>query len=177
MHLFWKHLGISLLWLLLSEILCLVLAVSVAILRASVLTNAAGLICGMTAHILLIGSCAAKIAQADAAAYQKSGIRTASIKPLLISVLLTVPSYLTYLILLVNADSVLWLNLFPLLNAPFIQIYRVLINGTEPFSAIAQTRRMLMLLPPLLTGISFFAGYYFRYLPQTAKADAIRSRK
>ena len=65
---------------------------------------------------------------------------------------------------------------FPLLNAPFLQIHRFLIAGTEPFSAIPLFRRMLMALPPLITGIAFFSSYQMRYLSKTAQDNAMRSR-
>ena len=176
MYHFRKHLGICMIRLLLSEILCLILAISFAILRASFLINMLGLVCGLTAHILLMQNCAAKIADADAKEHRVSGKQISVRKPLLLSAALTVPAFLTYLILCIRPDSILWLNLFPLLNAPFLQIHHFLIAGTEPFSAIPLFRRMLMALPPLITGIAFFSSYQMRYLSKTAQDNAMRSR-
>ena len=172
---FRKHLTACMIRLLLSELLCLVLAFSFAILRASLLTEMLSLLCGMLAHILLIGNCACDIADSDAS-HSHSEQHTVR-KPILLAAALMLPAYLSYLILFFQAESILWLNLFPLLNAPFLPVYRLLIAGTEPFSAISQTRRILMLLPPLITGISFFAAYRVRLITRKARANAIRSRK
>ena len=172
---FRKHLTACMIRLLLSELLCLVLAFSFAILRASLLTEMLSLLCGMLAHIPLIGNCACDIADSDAS-HSHSEQHTVR-KPILLAAALMLPAYLSYLILFFQAESILWLNLFPLLNAPFLPVYRLLIAGTEPFSAISQTRRILMLLPPLITGISFFAAYRVRLITRKARADAIRSRK
>ena len=172
---FRKHLTACMIRLLLSELLCLVLAFSFAILRASLLTEMLSLLCGMLAHIQLIGNCACDIADSDAS-HSHSEQHTVR-KPILLAAALMLPAYLSYLILFFQAESILWLNLFPLLNAPFLPVYRLLIAGTEPFSAISQTRRILMLLPPLITGISFFAAYRVRLITRKARADAIRSRK
>lgn len=175
MHHFWKHLGRCMIRLLLSEILCLILAVSFAILHASLITDLLSLLSGVLAHILLTGSIAAKIADEDAAGTPAD--QHTLCKPLLLSAALMLPAYLTYLILHLHAESILWLNLFPLLNAPFLQIHRYLIGGTEPFSAVPAVRRILMLLPPLITGLSFLIAYQYRLITRTAEANAIRSRK
>lgn len=176
MNHFGKHLLHGMLWLLGSEVLCLILAVSLAILRDHPVIRLIGLIFGIAAHVLLIGNCAQKAADEDAALYRTSGAQIRIIKPLLIGVCLTVPSYLTYLLLTVNPESILMLNLFPLLNAPFIQIYRFLIAGAEPFSAVAQSRRMLLLLPPVLTAIAYVTGFISKYYPAIAAHDARSNR-
>lgn len=169
---FGKHFAQSIVWLLLSEILCLILAFSVAILRNPVIVRGMGLLFGITAHILLTASCAQKAAAEDAVLYRTEGIRMQRKKPLLLAFCTMLPAYLTYLLLRLNADSVLMLNLFPLLNAPFIQLYRILIDNTEPFSAIPAARQMMMALPPLVTAASYFTGYQLKYLPELAKTDA-----
>ena len=86
------------------------------------------------------------------------------------------PACVTYLLLRLNPESTLMLNLFPLLNAPFIQIHRLLIDGAEPFSAVAPLRGWLMALPPLLTAAACFFGYELRYLRSCAAFDAKRNR-
>jgi len=169
---FCKHLTQSMVWLLLSEILCLILGVSVAILHNPVIVRGMGLLFGVTAHILLTASCAQKAAAEDAVLYRTEGIRMNAKKPLLLAFCTMLPAYLTYLLLRLNADSVLMLNLFPLMNAPFIQLYRILIDNTEPFSAIPASRQIMMALPPLMTAASYFIGYQFKYLPALAKTDA-----
>jgi hypothetical protein len=83
--------------LLLSELLCLVLAFSFAILRASLLTEMLSLLCGMLAHILLIGNCACDIADSDAS-HSHSEQHTVR-KPILLAAALMLPAYLSYLIL------------------------------------------------------------------------------
>ena len=176
MNHFGKHLMHGILWLIASEILCLILAVSLAILRDHPVIRLIGLVFGITAHVLLIWNCAQKAADEDTALYRRSGSRSRLLKPLLIGLILMIPAYLTYLLLAANPESVLMLNLFPLLNAPFLQIYRYLINGAEPFSAIAQGRRILMLLPPVLTAIAYVTGYITRYFPAVAAFDARSNR-
>ena len=171
---FGKHLVRCAAWLLLSEILCLVLAFSAAILGQKLPAQVIGLICGVSAHILLTGSCAQKCAQEDAVLYRTAGTRISPLKIILISVCAVVPAEVTYLLLCANRESILMLNLFPLLNASFLQIYRLLIRNTEPFSAIPAARRFSMALPPLITGAAWFTGYYLRYLPLLAKTDAGR---
>ena len=176
MKLFGKHLLHGMLWLLASEILCLILAVSLAILRDHAIMRIIGLVFGITAHVLLIGSCAQKAAGDDAVIYRTEGKKSKALKPVLISVLLTVPAEITYFLLCLHPESILLLNLFPLLNAPFLQIHRFLIDGTEPFAAIAAVRRHLMAFPPVITAVSYAAGYAMRYLPAAAGFDARSNR-
>ena len=171
---FGKHLVQCMVRLLLSEILCLVLAVSTAILGDKLPVQAVGLLCGVLAHSLLIGSCAQKCAAEDAVLYRTERIRISPWKVILTAVCAMIPAAVTYLLLCANPESILMLNLFPLLNAPFLQFYRMMIRNTEPFSAIAAGRRICMALPPLVTALSWVIGYWFRYIPETARADAGR---
>ncbi|MBQ8920865.1 MAG: hypothetical protein IJ060_01725 [Oscillospiraceae bacterium] len=168
---FWKSCGICMIWLVISELLCLILAFSFAIINTSWI-RWLSLLCGITAHCLLMGSCAQKIAQEDAALYRISRKRVSQKKPLLLAVFTVIPGVLLYLILMLNADSKLMLNLFPLLNSPYIQLHRLLIGGKEPFSAIAPLRRAVMALPPVITGAAFWVGYQVTYIPALAKMDA-----
>ncbi|MBR4199742.1 MAG: hypothetical protein IKQ91_00515 [Oscillospiraceae bacterium] len=169
---FGKHLLRCMIWLLLSEILCLVLAVSAAILGQKLPAQVLGLICGIAAHILLTASCAQKCAKEDAGLYRSAGKRISPCKVILIAVCALIPSELTYLLLCMNRESILMLNLFPLLNAPFLQFYRLMIQNTEPFFAIPAGRRLCMALPPLATSAAWFCGYYLSYIPALAKTDA-----
>lgn len=171
-----KHMLHGLLWLLGSEILCLILAFSLAILPDHPAVRIIGLIFGITAHILMIGSCAQRAAAEDVVMYRASKVRTRISKILLIAVILMLPSCITYLVLSANADSVLILNLFPLFNAPFIRIYQFLTGGREPFSAVPSAVRVFMALPPLITGAAYTVGYYSRYLPAVAALDARSNR-
>lgn len=165
---FWKHLLHGILWLCASEMLCLILAVSFAIIGNAAAIRIIALIFGVTAHILLIGSCAVKAAAEDAAFFRAAKTRTKIRKPLTIALILLLPAILTYILLTFNSSSVLMLNLFPLLNAPFIGIYYYLIGGAEPFSAVSSINRILMAFPPVLTAAAYLSGYYFRYLPEVS---------
>lgn len=177
MNRLWKHFGLCMVWLLLSEILCLILAVSMAILRQNAVIRVVGLLCGVLAHILLTATCAQMAASEDAVAYRGGEARTSPMKILAISLCAMIPSYVTYLLLLANPESILMLNLFPLLNAPFLQYYRLLIQDTEPFSAIAAGRKICMALPPLVTAAAWYIGYYLAYIPALAKSDAAKSNR
>lgn len=176
MYHFGKHLLHSNIWLLASEILCLILAFSFAILGSHPVIRIICLIFSITAHMLLIGSCAAKAAADDVALFRTAKIRVKPYKPLSIALILTLPAAFTYALLCVNSESILMLNLFPLLNAPFISVYQFLIDGTEPFAEISAVNRILMAFPPLLTAAAYLYGYYSRYLPARA-ALAARSNR
>ena len=171
-----KHMLRAMLWLLGAEILCLILAFSLAILPDHPAVRIIGLLFGITAHILILGSCAQRADAEDVIIYRTSKVKTKIGKILLIAAVLMLPSYITYLVLNLNPDSVLMLNLFPLLNAPFIRIYQFLTGGKEPFSAVSSAARALMALPPLITGTAYAVGYYSRYLPAVAALDARSNR-
>ena len=177
MYHFGNHLLRAIFWLFLSEILCLILAFSLAIFRSAAISRIFGLLFGITAHMLLIGNCGREIAGTDAKRYRTAQKPVSFCQPLLLSLFLMLPSCITYGILCLHADSILCLNIFPLLNAPFIQLYRLLIGNKEPFSAITQIRRIFMAFPPLLTALSFLIGYEMHYLAETAKIRTSRSRK
>lgn len=169
---FWKHLLRSLAWLLISELLCLILAFSFAILSFPWIRYVS-LICGMLAHCLLIASCAKTIAHEDFAAY-RAGAKISPAKPFLLALGTALPLWAIYTVMLLNAESSALLNAFLLLNAPYIQLHRLILNGTEPFSALSSVRQFLCALPPLITAAAFVIGYQRQYLPE--KADlAVRS--
>ena len=79
---FGKHLVRLLLWLLLSELFCLVLAFSFALLGGSLLLHAASIFCGIAVHILLIGSTARKTAEDDLRTNRQTGTALSVKKPL-----------------------------------------------------------------------------------------------
>ena len=162
-------------WLAISEILCLVLAFSFAIINTSWM-RWLSLVYGAAAHCLLIGSCAQKIAMQDAALYRAEHRRISCKKAILLAVGTMLPAVVLYLLLSCLSESRLMLNVFLLLNAPFIQIHRLLIGGREPFSAISALRRILMALPPLVTAAAFYIGYQVTYIPAVAKMDASSHR-
>jgi len=172
---FWKSCGTVLIWLLISELMCLVVAVSFAIMSAKWIRYLS-LLCGITVHCLLLGSCAQKIAKQDAAHYRITGQRTTQAKPAFLALSSMIPAALTYLLLTVNSRSVLYMNLFPLLNAPFIQGYRLIFSGRETFAALSAVQRILTALPPIITAAAFWIGYQISYIPALAKMDASTPR-
>ncbi|MBR6107792.1 MAG: hypothetical protein IKQ39_07255 [Oscillospiraceae bacterium] len=172
---FWKSCGTVLIWILISELLCLVVAFSFAIMSAKWI-RWLSLLCGVTAHCLLMGNCAQKISAQDAAHYRLTGERTGQMKPLLLAVCGLIPGALTWLLLPLNPHSVLTMNLFPLLNAPYIQIYRLIVQGEETYAALSVLRRMLMAAPTLVTGAAIWVGYQLAYIPSLAKMDASSPR-
>ena len=165
MNRFLQHTFRGLLWLTASECLCLNLAFSFAILGNNPMFRLLGLLSGLLAHCLLIGSGAKKAAESDIALYRSTKARTNPVQPMMISVCLVIPACLTYILLLANPQSILMMNLFPLLNAPFIRIYQYLTGGIETFAAVGNVRRVLMAVPPLITAVSYLTGYYVKYLP------------
>lgn len=161
MH-FRKHLGSCLLRQLLSEILCLVLAFSFALLGHALLLQLLQTLCCLTAHILLTADGASKISADDRRTERLTGKTIPVIELPLLTFAAVSPAYLLYLLLHIFRSSVLMQNLFLLLNAPFIGIYRLLFDGMEPFSAVSGTAQLLTALPPLLTAFSFLIGYHRR---------------
>ena len=166
-----KHCGRVLLWLLLSEILCLILAFSFAILRAE-WVRWLSLICGAAAHVLLMASCGKQIAHADVAAYRSEGVKVSRVKPVLLGICAAVPLWVLWVLLKLNDQSSAFLNIYLLLNAPYIQFHRLMLDGAEPFSAVTTGRQMLMALPPVLTAIAVYVGYQLQYQPEKAALDA-----
>jgi|GEM_PF-2995545 len=171
---FGKHYLRCLAWLVVSEILCLILAFSFAILSAEWI-RWLSLACGVLAHALLMADCASKSALEDISAYRTTRINTSPLKPILLGIETAIPVFLLWVILKCNQSSSLMLNVFLLLNAPYIQLHRLILNGADPFSALSQTRQILMALPSAATGIFVWAGYHFRYLYEKAELDAQRS--
>ena len=171
-----KHLARLLLWLLLSEIFCLVLAFSFALLGGSVLLRLAGMLCEITAHVLLMYNTAQKTAEDDLRRYRQTGAAMPRRKPLLLAVCGMLPAWLLCLLLTLFRDSVMMQNMFLLLNAPFIGLYQLLFDGHEPFSAVPPMRRLLTALPPLLTGAALLAGYLPHYRRGVAAYHARSSR-
>ena len=160
-------------WLAASELLCLVLAFSFAILRPEWI-RWLSMGCGITAHVLLMGNCGQALAKRHTALFHQSGTRISSGFPVLLAFCTALPLWILYAILWANADSSAVLNGFLLLNAPYIQLHRLLLNGAEPFSAVPLPRQILMGLPPLVTAASVYIGYRLHYAKGIAE---IRSRQ
>ena len=168
---FLKSLLSLLLWLLISELLCLILSFSFAIMRAEIF-RWMSLFFGALAHILLMGNAGRNIAAADAAEYRISRKKRPVPFSVGLGICTAIPLWIVYLILHLLRDSGAALNAFLLLNAPFIQYHRLILDGAEPFSALSAGKQLLMALPPLVTATSVIAGYQLHYQKTTAELDA-----
>ena len=93
-------------------------------------------------------------------------------KPLLLGLCTAAPLWMLWCFLKMQENSSAVLNLFLLLNAPFIQYHRLILDGAEPFSALSAGRQLLTALPPLVTAAAVCFGYQLRYLPEKAALDA-----
>ena len=163
--------GRLLLWQLISEILCLILAFSFAILDASFPLRIAGIVCCVTAHLLLTGNAAAKCADADLRLLRTSGIRRRILHPVLLGICTILPAYLLCGMLLAQRGSILMQNVYLLLNAPFSGINRLLFGAYEPFSAVPRSRQIMSSLLPLLTFPAVVLPYRLRYVRGTARTS------
>ena len=157
-----------------KKLLCLVLAFSFAIIRAAVWRRIVSLLCGLSAHILLMKTCAENTAAADCKTERLSGKQFTVKTPVLLSLALMLPAFVTYLLLLLHPDSVLMINLFPLLNAPFLQIYAFLRGENELFSHLPKAVQILYAVPPLVTGLTFFLSYESKKIRIQAEESARR---
>lgn len=173
---FRQHCTQLMLRLLLSEILCLILAFSFALLGSALPLRIAGILCGITAHVLLTGSAAQKAAADDLKLYRQTGFRQPVGKPVLLAIISVIPAYLLYLLLWLLQNSIPFQNAFLLLNAPFIGIDRLLFSDCEPFAAVPRLRQILTGIPPLLTAAAVLAGYLPKYSREIAAHNARTSR-
>ena len=162
-------------WLAGSELICLVMAFSFALLPQSWARWLSLAFCSL-AHCLLMSECGAAAAKRDLAVYRNEKKQTSRQSPLLLGAAAAVPRCLLYGILWIMRDSSLMLNVFLLLEAPYIQIQRLVTGGTEPFSALSPVRQLLMGLPPLMTVFSVYIGYLRRYAPALASEKVKTSR-
>ncbi|MCQ2416750.1 MAG: hypothetical protein MJ071_02945 [Oscillospiraceae bacterium] len=156
---FAKYLSQCLLCLLLAEILCLVLAFSLALFPSAAVFRILRLILCPAASALMIMNCAGSIRHEEAARWRTAQQKMNKCHILLLSLSCGIPSILTYALLYCNADSVFYLNAFLLLNAPYIEFHHLLIAGMEPFSAIPFWQKAAMSLPSFLNMILFLVCY------------------
>ena len=175
MHSFVKSILFLWGWLLISEILCLILSFSFAIMQAEVF-RWMSLFFGVLAHALLIGNAGRTLADQDAAAYRQSKIKRPLRFSAALSVLTAAPQWILYGLLHLFSSSTAALNVYLLFNSPFLMYNKMLLNGAEPFSAVSAGKMVLMALPPLITAASVFVGYQFRYRQRIAEMDAITLR-
>lgn len=176
MYRFVKILCRCLSWLLISELLCLVLAFSFALLPQQ-WARWLSIVCVPAVHCLIMGNAGSGAAAAAIRHFRAEKQESAPLLPLLLALFCGIPRCLLYVLLRLFADSSLMLNLFLLFSAPFIPLHRLILNGAEPFSAVSAVRQLLTALPPLMTVLSVYIGYQLRYIPAIAaeKAKSLRA--
>lgn len=170
---FRKSLFQCLAWLLVSELMCLVIAFSFALLPSEG-WRWVSMICGILAHCLLMLHAGKEAANRYLIEVRTGGNPPKKITPFLLALLTALVLWIFYAVLWVKADSKSYLNVFLLLNAPFIQLHRLILNGAEPFSALESKRQILMGLPPIATVLSVLIGYTISWLPGI---EEIRARQ
>ncbi len=164
-----------LIWLLLSHIMCLVLAFSFAILPQNAMQYLS-LFCCLLTQVLLMGSCAVNIAKEHLALYRTNRSIIPRWQPAVMSLLTALPSLLLYLLLWVMPESVPYFNIYLLLNAPTVQIINLIVQGEECFSALSALQRLLMALLPFLPTLATFGGYCSYYPKRLAEEIAKREK-
>lgn len=168
---FQKHLGKLIGWLAVSELLCLILAFSFAIIGGTV-AKYLGLILGLTAHILLMRNAAHSAADACVIYYRKDKIRVSSRFIVALGILSAIPHYLLYVWLLICSDSIAVRNVFPLLEAMYLQIFQLIFGNTETVSALSFSGKCLTALPQFCTPIVVICSFGNRYESSIAAEDA-----
>ncbi len=164
-----------LVWLLLSHIMCLVLAFSFAILPQSAMRYLS-LACCLITQVLLMGNCGVNIAKEHLALYRMERKIVPKWEPAVMSLLVAVPLLVLYLLLWVMADSVPYFNIYLLVNAPTVQILNLIAQGKESFAALAALQRLLMGLLPFIPAIAAFVGYLIHYPKHLAEEIAMREK-
>jgi len=162
-------------WLLLSHILCLVLAFSFAILPQAAM-QWLSLFCCLLAHVLLMGNCGMSIAKEHLVCYRQDKIIVPLWQTVCIGLFTAIPALLLYALLWILSDSVGYLNLYLLLNAPVIQILHLIVQEAETFSALSALQRIWMALLPFLSTVSLLGGYLLVYPKELAKEIAQREK-
>ncbi len=162
-------------WLLLSHILCLVLAFSFAILPQAVM-QWLSLFCCLLAHVLLMGNCGISIAKEHLVCYRQSKVIVPAWQPICTALFVSVPALLMYALLWLMPDSIGYMNLYLLMNAPVIQILNRILQGAETFAALSFLQRFAMSLLPFISSFSLLGGYLLCYPKQLAAEMAQREK-
>ena len=170
---FWRSCASCIAWLAVSELLCLVLAFSFAILRPAWIRYLS-LLCCAAAHLLLMWQCGEKTALRDAAGFRLTGRRVPRKKALLTAAVAALTMEIPFLFLCMVPGSSAVLNVFLLLNAPYIQFYRIILDGLEPFSALPLHSQIWLALPPSLSACVLYIGTEWNY---EKKIVAIRQQR
>ncbi|MDD5947963.1 MAG: hypothetical protein PUC41_09275 [Oscillospiraceae bacterium] len=164
-----------LIWLLLSHIMCLVLAFSFAILPKNAMRYL-GLLCCLITQVLLMGNCAVNIAKEHLALYRTERIIVPKWEPAVMSLLTALPALILYSLLWLMPDSVPYFNIYLLLNAPTVQIINLIVQGKETFGSLSAMQRLLMALLPLIPTLATLGGYLIHYPKHLAEEIAIREK-
>lgn len=158
-------------WLMISEILCFILTFSFAIINLS-WVRYVSLVLSLLAHILLMGNCGITLAKQYEVSYRRTKKQIHVVLPFLLSISTAIPLWLEWFILSCNPDSVAVFNIYLLLQAPFIQIDRLLTEGSDTFSELSNIRRFSLALPPLITVFSIFVPFMSHYQTEIASENA-----
>lgn len=164
-----------LIWLLLSHIMCLVLAFSFAILPQNAMRYLS-LCCCLITQVLLMGNCAVNIAKEHLALYRTTRTIVPKWQPLVMSLLTALPLWILYLLLWAMPESVPYFNIYLLINAPSVQIINLIVQGEETFSALSGLQRLLLAMLPMIPALATFGGYLLYYPKQLAAEIAMREK-
>ncbi len=170
-----KNTARCLVWLLLSHIMCLVLAFSFAILPQAAMRYLS-LFCCLITQALLMGNCGVNIAREHLALYRTERKIVPKWEPLTMSLLVAVPLLMLYLLLWLMPDSVPYFNIYLLVNAPTVQIINLIVQGKETFGALSAVQRLLMGLLPLVPSLATLGGYLLHYPKHLAEEIAMREK-
>lgn len=160
-------------WLLISVMMCMFLAFSFAIISGDSdgsfsFIQLLSIVCCMLAHCLLMGHAGKTVADRCLLEARTGGSKPVRDFSLLLGICSALPLWAIYSVLWMLPDSVGYLNAFLLMNSPFIQIHRLILNGAEPFSAVDTTHRIYMALPPVATMLSVIIGFQIKWRPGIA---------
>lgn len=164
-----------LVWLLLSEMMCLVLAFSFAILPQAAMQYLS-LFCCLLAYVLLMGNCGMNIAKDHVVLYRQQRVEIPNWQPLVMSLLTAVPLLVFYGILWIIPNHIAYLNIYLLLNAPVLQILNLILDGAETFSAFSAAQRVMTGLLPFLSSAAVYVGYMMHYPRHLAEEKVKREQ-
>ncbi len=171
---FLKYLGKLLLWLLLSEIMCLFLAFSFAIIGGKIAAWL-GQCCNLTAHLLLLTYAASNLARDSVADYRRNHCRIRTISMFLLAFWVAFPQWLLTTFFLCTDNESLIRNLFPSAEAMFLQIHVTILQSIPTGNDFFSWQLLMLYLPPLVTVFSVFFGFSIPYGRWLAAEDAKRN--
>ena len=168
---FAKHFRTLFVWLILSEILCLVLSFSFAIIGKNWMQYIS-LACSLAVHLLLMASTAQKIANASLIQYRRTKYRISILFPSFLGLLTAAVQEIPYGLLWIFPNSVAYRNIFPILQSPFLQIQKMIFGDAETFAELLPLIKFLSALPPIFTALTVIFSFEIRYRNGVATEDA-----